>query len=110
MSLIYNTINSDEEWADSNVKSVSDQLKSRMVVGYKKYGTTTERTDIDLLGWLQHLQEELLDAAVYIERLKKEVGVLQHRDLESLDPAERTWEYDEQGIPRDKETGKRVEL
>jgi hypothetical protein len=25
------------------------------------------------MGWLQHLQEELLDAAVYIERLKKEI-------------------------------------
>jgi hypothetical protein len=44
-----------------------------MEVGYKKYGTTTERTDIDLHGWLQHLQEELMDAVVYIERLKKEI-------------------------------------
>lgn len=103
MTLMYN-------WIDPNVESVSDLLKSRMEVGFKKYGTTTERTDIDLLGWLQHLQEELLDAAVYIERLKKEVNVLQHRELESLDPASRTWEYDEEGIPRDKETGKRVIL
>jgi hypothetical protein len=103
-------ITDGEDWKDTNVKLVSDLLKSRMNVGYKKYGTTTERTDIDLLGWLQHLQEELLDAAVYIERLKKEVSVLQHRELESLDPSERTWEYDEQGIPRDRETGKRVEL
>jgi hypothetical protein len=45
-----------------------------MEVGFKKYGVTTERKDIDLLGWLQHLQEELLDAAVYIERLKQEVN------------------------------------
>jgi hypothetical protein len=97
------------KWIDPNVESVSNLLKSRMEVGFKKYGTTTERTDINLLGWLQHLQEELLDAAVYIERLKKQVK-LEHRDLESLDPAKRTWEYDEEGIPRDKETGKRVEL
>ena len=61
------------KWIDPNVESVSNLLKSRMEVGFKKYGTTTERTDINLLGWLQHLQEELLDAAVYIERLKKEV-------------------------------------
>lgn len=32
-----------------------------------KYGTTTERTDLALVDWLRHLQEELLDAAVYIE-------------------------------------------
>jgi hypothetical protein len=58
---------------DPNVENVTIALKSRMEAGYKKYGVTTERTDIDLLGWLQHLQEELLDAAVYIERLKKEI-------------------------------------
>lgn len=58
---------------DKNVLSVIEQLTNRMEVGYNKYGTTTERTDIDLMSWLQHLQEELMDAAVYIERLKKEI-------------------------------------
>jgi hypothetical protein len=59
---------------DKNVINVTKQLTNRMEVGYTKYGVTTERTDIDLLGWLQHLQEELLDAAVYIERIKCEVN------------------------------------
>jgi len=59
---------------DKNVGNVIESFKSRMEVGYKKYGTTTERTDIDFLGWLQHLQEELMDAVVYIERLKSEVN------------------------------------
>jgi hypothetical protein len=58
---------------DKNVENVREMLYNRMKAGYQKYGTTTERTDIDLMGWLQHLQEELLDAAVYIERLKKEI-------------------------------------
>jgi hypothetical protein len=44
-----------------------------MQAGYQKYGVTTERVDIDLAGWLQHLQEELLDAAVYVERIKREL-------------------------------------
>lgn len=57
---------------DKNVESVRRLLFQRMSAGYKKYGVTTERTDIDLMGWLQHLQEELLDAAVYVERLKDE--------------------------------------
>lgn len=48
-------------------------LRGRVLAGYAKYGVTTERTDIDLRGWLQHLQEELLDAAVYVERLKGEL-------------------------------------
>jgi hypothetical protein len=59
---------------DKNVGNVIQSFKSRMEVGYKKYGTTTERTDIDFLGWLQHLQEELMDAVVYIERIKSEVN------------------------------------
>lgn len=59
---------------DSNVYKVVKQLQQRSETGCKKYGTTTDREDISFAGWLQHLQEELLDAAVYIERLKKEVN------------------------------------
>lgn len=58
---------------DKNVQSVINQLESRCEIGYNKYGVTTERNDLDLLQWLQHLQEELMDAAVYIERIKSEV-------------------------------------
>ena len=57
---------------DENVYKVRNLLEERMFKGYNKYGTTTMRKDIEMLGWLQHLQEELLDAAVYVERLKKE--------------------------------------
>lgn len=58
---------------DMNVEAVRRMLFQRQATGFKKYGTNTERTDIDTLGWLLHLQEELLDAAVYIERLKSEL-------------------------------------
>lgn len=58
---------------DPNVLAVAEQLHERSRVGYLKYGTTTARQDLNKLDWLQHLQEELLDAAVYIERIKKEL-------------------------------------
>jgi hypothetical protein len=58
---------------DKNVSSVVHQMLKRADTGMKKYGCTTERTDIDLYGWLQHLQEELMDACVYIERTKREL-------------------------------------
>lgn len=45
-------------------------LLLRAEVGKKKYGTTLERKDLENKAWLQHLQEELLDAANYIEVLK----------------------------------------
>ncbi len=56
---------------DSNVEALREQLLERSLVGFKKYGCTTNRTDLSTLQWLQHLQEELLDAAVYIETLKQ---------------------------------------
>lgn len=59
---------------DPNVSNVIDAYRVRMLKGFHKYGTTTERDDVDLLGWLQHLQEELMDATVYIERLKQELA------------------------------------
>lgn len=52
---------------DSNVEAVREKLLRRSDRGIAKYGTTTNGAAIDLLGWLQHLQEELLDAAVYVE-------------------------------------------
>ena len=58
---------------DKNVTSVIDQLCAREQAGLIKYGTNTERTDLTTLEWLQHLQEELMDGAVYIERLKGDV-------------------------------------
>ena len=57
---------------DPIVESVINQFKTRSNIGIKKYGTTLERKDVDVLGWLNHLQQELQDATLYIERLKQE--------------------------------------
>ena len=43
----------------------------RSEAGIKKYGHTLDRDDIDFIGWLNHLQEELMDATLYIEKLKR---------------------------------------
>ena len=63
-----NKINMDE-----NVENVVSQLREREQRGLSKYGVNTERTDLSTLEWLQHLQEELMDGAVYVEKLKKEL-------------------------------------
>ena len=59
---------------DKNVDAVIARLRQREARGMEKYGMTTERNDMAFLDWLTHLQDELLDAAVYIERLKRPVG------------------------------------
>ena len=55
---------------DSIVESVIEQFKQRSETGIKKYNTTLDRKDLSRLEWLQHLQEELFDASLYIEKLK----------------------------------------
>lgn len=56
---------------DSVVESVVKKFKDRSRVGIEKYGTTLDRTDVDFDGWAEHLQQELMDAILYLERLKK---------------------------------------
>jgi hypothetical protein len=50
-------------------KQVINKLRFRAAAGKSKYGTTMERNDLTNAEWLQHLQEELLDAAVYVQKL-----------------------------------------
>jgi hypothetical protein len=57
---------------DGIVNRVIDAFKKRSERGLKKYGTTLDRNDLTHVEWLQHLQEELMDAALYIEKLKDE--------------------------------------
>ena len=59
---------------DSNVEKVVEQLRERKERGLQKYGVTTDRIDLSTLEWLQHLQEELMDGAVYIEKIKSEIN------------------------------------
>ena len=62
--------------------AVAKKLLLRAKVGEKKYGTTMERNDLSLAEWLIHLQEELLDAAVYVEKLKQEIQYTDEVDPE----------------------------
>jgi len=57
---------------DKHVESVINKYRERSNEGIRKYGTTLEREDLSFLEWLNHLQEELMDGTLYIERLKDE--------------------------------------
>lgn len=58
---------------DTVLMAVMTKYYERSKKGLRKYGTNLDRKDIDLLGWLNHLQDELMDATLYIEKLKKEL-------------------------------------
>ena len=53
-------------------ETVCELIRTRRDKGRAKYGTTMERKDLDFVQWVTHLQEELLDAAIYAEKLKRE--------------------------------------
>ena len=56
--------------SDSIVNSVISSFISRSNFGLQKYGTTLDREDLSPLDWIQHAQEEHMDAILYLEKLK----------------------------------------
>jgi hypothetical protein len=56
---------------DSIVDSVVQKFLQRSFIGQVKYGVTLDRTDLKLKDWIQHMQEELMDAILYLEKLKQ---------------------------------------
>jgi hypothetical protein len=63
----------NQQIEDQIVLRVLARFNERSQVGITKYNTTLERTDLSTLEWLQHLQDEMMDATLYIERLKDEL-------------------------------------
>lgn len=64
-----------DENIDSVVQSVLKQFVERAMFGKKKYGTTLDREDLTFKEWIQHAQEELMDAILYLEKMKKMLSV-----------------------------------
>lgn len=58
---------------DLNVEAVVRKVRSRSTQGQKEYGVTTDKAGLTPTEWLLHLQEELLDASVYIEQLVRSI-------------------------------------
>ena len=56
---------------DTIVQSVINKFKQRSEVGIKKYGTTMDRDDLTRDEWITHISEELMDALIYLEKLKR---------------------------------------
>jgi hypothetical protein len=56
---------------DSIVQAILAKFTQRSELGQKKYGTTLDRTDLNVLDWINHAQEELMDAILYLEKLRQ---------------------------------------
>jgi len=56
---------------DPIVQAVLDKYTKRSELGITKYGTTLQDNNKD--NYLQHLQDELMDASLYIEKLLSKI-------------------------------------
>ena len=57
---------------DPVVERVVDKFVGRSDVGFEKYGVTLEDDTSDMLAWLNHLQEEMMDAVLYLQKAKQQ--------------------------------------
>jgi dihydrofolate reductase len=58
-------------WRGQSVEDkIIEQIKARQAAGALKYGTTMRRDDLSVNDWLQHAKEEMLDAAIYLQKLQ----------------------------------------
>jgi len=75
---------------DKIIQNVINKIQKRSEVGFKKYGVTLYDDSQPLDTWLNHLQEELMDAVNYIEKarmsLREEIEDCYVRDLKVKDP------------------------
>jgi hypothetical protein len=71
------------ETTDSVVYSIVQQFIQRSDFGFKKYGTNLDRTDLSVLDWIQHAQEEHMDAILYLEKLKQEYQKRSQNDAQT---------------------------
>ncbi len=59
------------ENVDSVVKAIVNKFLQRAAIGRAKYGTDLDRTDLGIIDWINHAQEEHMDAILYLEKLRR---------------------------------------
>jgi hypothetical protein len=56
---------------DSIVDSIIDKFVERATFGKEKYGCGLDRTDLELIDYINHALEEHMDAILYLQKTKK---------------------------------------
>jgi len=56
---------------DPVVERVVDKFISRSDLGYKKYKVTLEADKSNIDVWMNHLQEEMMDAVLYLQKARE---------------------------------------
>ena len=69
------------EFRDPVVHRVVQKFVSRSDIGFAKYGVTLEQDPSKMFEWLNHLQEELMDAVLYLQKAKEVYSTDLEEDL-----------------------------
>jgi hypothetical protein len=59
------------DFRDPVVERVVDKFVGRSDVGFAKYGVTLRDDPSKMFTWLNHLQEEMMDAVLYLQKAKE---------------------------------------
>ena len=63
--------NRNIKFRDPTVENVVDKFVEGSDIGFKKYGVTLDKDPSEMFAWLNHLQEELMDAVLYLQKAKE---------------------------------------
>lgn len=65
-----------EKAIDENeiLAAVQGRLLMQTLKGLEKYGETVNPASYSFIGWIEHLQQELTDAIVYLEVMKRKMN------------------------------------
>ena len=55
--------------ANDVLRNVMDKFKNQQIKGLAKYGETVNPESYDVVDWLNHMQQEMIDGVVYAEVL-----------------------------------------
>jgi hypothetical protein len=56
---------------DSIILETIDKFLLRGEIGYAKYNTNMDRTDLELIDWINHSLEEQMDNILYLTKIKR---------------------------------------
>lgn len=65
---------------------VFSEFIEREEVGKRKYGTTMDRKDLSLDEWIEHMKQELMDAILYLEKIKSIYDTQRSSDYQETNP------------------------
>ena len=65
---------------------VFSEFIEREETGKKKYGTTMDRKDLSLDEWIEHMKQELMDAILYLEKIKSIYDTQRPTDYQETNP------------------------